>query len=82
MEEMLKVFSRLKATQDGTDFVDFLIDLSKQNYRVWKKSDASMNDVCKGQALAIDSLVDLFDTCDAKLQQLSENTEPLINPYS
>jgi hypothetical protein len=82
MTEMLKVFSRIKQTSDGIDFIAFLEELSKQNVSVFKRCTADMNDVVKGQLIAIDSLVDLFNTCDDKLRAAEEAKQDSYDPAS
>jgi len=59
--------NNIKNTQDGVDFLKFLEDLSKRNYEEFKKADTDMNNICKGKALALDSLINLFNTCSSKL---------------
>lgn len=69
---MLKVFTRIKLTQDGIDFIEFLKSLSKQNYLAWKKCSSEFNDLFKGQAMAIDSLIEQFATCEQRLREEEE----------
>lgn len=77
MLEDYKMLSRLKSTQEGLDFIDFLGRLSKQNYEGFKRSSSDMNDIYKGQALALDGLLDLFKDCDEKIKvnEIKTNTE-------
>ena len=66
-EEVLKMFSRLKQSEEGLDFLKFLVEMSKRNYEEFKKASNDMNDICKGKAIALDELIKLFETCDDKL---------------
>jgi hypothetical protein len=68
-QAQLRLLSRIKSTQDGLDFLKFLEELSKKNYEEFKKATNDMNDVCKGKALALDALIELFHLCDLKLQE-------------
>ena len=67
MDETYKMLSRLKSTQDGIDFIEFLGRLSHNNYMAFKNCPNDMNEIHKGQAIAIDSLIQLFNDCDDKL---------------
>lgn len=66
-EDILKMIGRIKATSDGTDFLNYLKELSRDNYEGFKKAPQEMNDVHKGRALALDSLITLFDNCEQML---------------
>ena len=76
--ERYKMFSRIKQTSDGIDFIEFLKVLSHNNYMAFKASPTEMNDVHKGQAIAIDELIKVFEVCDHKLNQVDSS---LTNPY-
>jgi hypothetical protein len=84
MDEMLKVFSRIFNTSDGKDLVEFLENLSKETYCQWKRSDSSLNDIFKGQMIAIDDLIQVISTADEKLAQIAnkqnEEYEYKANP--
>lgn len=75
MIEMLKVFSRINATSDGQDLVAFLENLSKETYNQWKNTDSKLNDIFKGQLIAIDSLIKEIKTADDKLARLNDSKE-------
>lgn len=66
-DDVLKIFSRLKQSEEGLDFINYLEELSKKNYEEFKKASNDMNDICKGKAIAIDDLIKLFKICDDKL---------------
>ena len=70
MDETLKLFVRLKETSDGIQLLEFLETLSKQNYEAWKKCPSEFNDVHKGQSIAIDSLINFFETSADKLARI------------
>jgi hypothetical protein len=79
MDEMLKVFSRINASSDGQDFVAFLKNLSSETYNQWKKTGSDMNDIFKGQLIAIDGLIKEFETADDKLAKLNDKKEEQIS---
>jgi len=64
---------RIKQTQDGLDFIDYLKSLSKGNYEEFKVCDSKYNDVVKGYALAYDTLIKVFDNCTDKVIQKEES---------
>ena len=76
---MLKTLSRIFITSDGKDYVAFLKNLSQQNYDNFKRSDKEMNDIFKGQAIVLDSLIKEFETADDKLAKLNDNKEEQIS---
>lgn len=71
MEEdsVYKMISRIKHSEEGLDFIEYLKKLSLDNYEEFKLSDSRCNDVCKGVAIAYDNLIKLFEKCDDKLKQ-------------
>ena len=81
-ENLLKTVSRIYNSDDGQELIEFMRRLSSNNYKAWKQSPTEFGDLHKGQAIAIDELIDLFDTCDIKLLKMNEVTvEPIVNPY-
>jgi hypothetical protein len=62
--ETLRLLQRIKNTADGKDLINFIVGLSNNNYKAWK---AEGGDVLRGKALALDQLVEFFETCDTKL---------------
>ncbi len=65
--QILKTISRIKSSPDGMEFMTYLAELSQRNYLSFKAGDANANELHKGYALAIDSLIDVFETCDLTL---------------
>jgi len=47
---------------EGIDFVAYLKELSLDNYRSFKTDTPEMNEIHKGYAMAIDSLIDALET--------------------
>lgn len=66
-EQILRLIFRLKSSQDGIDFLNFLEQLSKENYEEFKRASSDRNDIYKGRALALDALIKLFNEVDEKL---------------
>ena len=57
---------RIKETEDGKDFIQLLEKISANNYKTWKHTESN-GDVFKGQAIAIDGLIDLFLKSEQRL---------------
>lgn len=54
---------------DGQALIDYLDTLSKENYEAFKRHGAEHDQFHKGYALAIDSLLESFATCDKRKQK-------------
>jgi hypothetical protein len=67
-DDILKMFSRIKLSQDGLDFIEYLKTLSQDNYEAFKRDETAANDIHKGYAIAIDSLLGVFSNCEATLK--------------
>lgn len=65
----MKLFSRLRNTADGIELLEYLKKLSSDNYEAFKKDEYAANEIHKGYAIAIDSLVKLFEVSDELLHQ-------------
>jgi DNA-binding ferritin-like protein len=72
-EELLKAVQRIKVSEDGKDFYNFLLTLSLNNYKAFKCSPKEFNDVHKGQAIAVDGIIELFDTCEERIKAIQAN---------
>ena len=68
-DSLLKVLSRIKCTQDGNDFIEYLRELSEDNYEAFKKDHFDNDRVHKGYGIAIDGIIKLFETCDDILEK-------------
>jgi hypothetical protein len=60
-KQIYSLIKRIKQTQDGLDFIEYLKEMSKINYEEFKSCDSSHNDVVKGIAIAYDSLIKVFE---------------------
>ena len=67
-ESTLKLIARIKHSKmiegDGQQFIDYLKDLSKDNYEAYKIHPAEMNDIHKGYAQCVDFLLECFANCE------------------
>jgi hypothetical protein len=59
VKAMLK---RIKLSEP--EFIEYLTDLSKQNYEAFKNDPSELNDIHKGYAMAIDKLTESFTECE------------------
>ena len=83
-DSLLKVLSRIKCTQDGNDFIEYLRELSEDNYEAFKKDHFDNDRVHKGYGIAIDGLIKLFETCDDILEKrrIEENKQQELGVYN
>lgn len=63
------MLKRIKETSDGKELIDFLVTLSKENYAEFKVCSPEHNDIVKGKAIAIDTLINYLSECDKIEQQ-------------
>ena len=78
MDNPLRLFARLKESSDGMELLEFLKETSRQNYEGFKRSSSDMNDIYKGQAIAIDGLVTLFESAADKLAQIEQGKDTKV----
>ncbi len=57
-----QMLNRVMTSQEGIDFVAYLKELSLDNYKSFKTDTPEMNEIHKGYAMAIDSLIDALQT--------------------
>lgn len=67
-DNILRIISRIASSQDGIEFIGYLKELSEENYLAFKKDSSDNNDIHKGYAIAIDSLISVFSNCDELLR--------------
>lgn len=60
------LLTRIKLTADGIAFIDYLKQLSADNYQAFVRDTSEMNEIHKGYAIAIDSLISAFENSDKK----------------
>lgn len=57
-EKQIQVLLKnIMVSPEGSELLDYLKDLSLQNYNSYKTDDSSMDGIHKGYAIAIDSLI-------------------------
>jgi hypothetical protein len=56
------MLQRVMLSQEGIDFVAYLKELSLDNYKSFKADTPEMNEIHKGYALAIDSLIESLES--------------------
>jgi hypothetical protein len=72
-DQTYKLIARIKQTQDGLDFVEYLKECAKENYEEFKVCSSEHNDVVKGIAIAYDTLIKVFENCTDKVIQKDES---------
>lgn len=71
-KDILRMINRIKTSPDGQDFINYLEDLSLDNYLAFKRSDPAQSELHKGYALCIDNLIKLFNECDIEIKKKEE----------
>ena len=75
MDNYVKAIANISCTGDGIEFLSYLRELSLTNYEAFKKDDR--NEFHKGYAVAIDSLIKVFETATEK-----KDDKAIINSWS
>lgn len=68
-DQIQALFYRIKQTQDGLDFIEYLKELYQNNYEEFLECDSKYNDVVKGVGIAYKGLIKVFDNCTDKVIQ-------------
>ena len=71
-EQVLLMMKRIKTAEP--ELMDYLESLSRENYKKWVNSNSSANDICKGYAICVDSLIMLIRNCDKEVAT-SDNSQ-------
>ncbi len=69
--KILAMFKRIKTGSEGPELIEYLELLSKQNYEAYKRDKAENNEIDKGYAICVDSLIKLFAECDKDHSQVN-----------
>jgi len=76
-EQIRLLIRRIKENRmvagDGQKFMEYLNELSQENYDAWKRHSADHDQFHKGYALCIDSLIESFATCTKRVQKSSKD---------
>lgn len=75
-EQTMELLKRIKTSPHGMDFLSYLEQLSLDNYKAFKRCSSEMNDIHKGYALAIDNLLQSFESCDKQVIDVKINETP------
>jgi len=69
-EKIFKMLNRIFRSDEGPDLVEYLKELSVDNYTNFKKHGDTHGEFCRGYAVSIDMLVDCFEHSTEKLKYL------------
>ncbi len=72
-EQVRGMLNRLMLSEEGPDFLDYLKDLSEDNYKSFKTDTQEMNEIHKGYAIAIDSLIMALETSVKPIEPTEAN---------
>jgi hypothetical protein len=73
-EKDMKMLARIKRSADGPELIEYLERLSNDNYRAFKNGAPERNELCKGMAIAYDSLIQTLENCT------KEQPKPQVAP--
>lgn len=62
-EQIEKLLLRIKRSDDGPELIEYLEQLSADNYKSWKSDIPERDQEHKGYAKCIDSLLKSFQDC-------------------
>lgn len=69
-EQAIKLLRRIKQSDDGPEFIEYLEKLSQQNYKAWKKSSSEDVFIKQGYAICVDSLLESFAECTKEIEEV------------
>jgi hypothetical protein len=72
-EQVYLMLKRIKTAEP--DFMEYLKELSHDNYNKWLQSGSGLNDICKGYAICVDKLIASFEQCDKEQIQTPANEQ-------
>ena len=64
-EQVNLMLKRIKTAEP--EIIEYLQELHKNNYEKWVSSSQQMNDIHKGYAICVDSLIKSFEQCDKEV---------------
>jgi hypothetical protein len=74
-EARFKMLHRISQSPDGPDLLEYLGELSKINYDIFKKCAPHTSDYCKGYAVCVDSLIEAIEDAPARLMAIANQRE-------
>jgi hypothetical protein len=72
--QIVLLLRRIKQSQDGPQFIEYLEMLQQENYQRFKKSSGEDVFVTQGYALCVDSLLQSLAECSKDLESNSSLT--------
>ena len=78
-EETARMIHRIKTSSDGLEFVEYLEQLSSDNYAAFKRCHIDANEFHKGYAFAIDNMISIFEECDIEIEKKEEEVKDWTN---
>ena len=77
-EEQLRLLSRIIKQQEGKDFVEEILKpMLSKNHKDLLQSSRDMRDELIGYGCAIEQLIDLFNTCDQRIETQKKTEAPI-----
>ena len=64
-EQILKILLRISQSEDGKDYLEYIMRLKERNYDEWK---AQGGDVLRGKAICYDEIISLFQNCNSRIE--------------
>ena len=72
-DKVLRLCSRIFASEDGIELVEYLEQLSKDNYQAFLNDAQEFNEMHKGYAQSLEHLIKLFKTSSDRLARKGNN---------
>jgi hypothetical protein len=73
----LKAIARIRYSDDGSDLLNYLDELSKGNYINIKYCDPTLREIYVGRAQAIDEIKDFILSADTKCKEATKEDPSL-----
>jgi hypothetical protein len=63
-KRLIRALYRIKNSSDGPELMEYLANLSKENYKIFKYCDPTLRDIYAGRAQAFDEIKDFLQNVD------------------
>jgi hypothetical protein len=73
-QKVKKLLNRIKKSDDGPELMEYLTQLSNENYEAFKGSAPEDNEQHKGYAVCIDSLIEAFEKSGQETLRTTQDT--------
>ena len=77
--DISRMIQRIKVSPEGNEFIEYLNELSMDNYLAFKRCHIDANEFHKGYAFSIDNLIVMFEECDIKNENKNEKIKDWAN---